>query len=215
MDVRSRDPAAQAGGHTGREFARVAKNASVVAAALGGIIGSVSATLGLLFLIRPNLAPSTGNRAEITQIALEPRVTLHDYLLHFSVAKTWPRVQRALPKDHAQVWVENVARRSNTLGTVIHFGLQVDGLHGIHIGQRWSLFDGDTGIRLGESEALDPLPLDFSPEKNGADTGSWEVWVDTSQFAARNFFVRLELYEEGDDTRITFKDTPSFTRPSG
>jgi hypothetical protein len=189
-----------------------AKKVTALTAALAGVIGLATGALSLFFLMRPNLAPSTTNRAAITEIAVEPRVTLQDYLSHFSVQMTLLRIQNALPKANQPMLMKGMSPRFKTVGTVIHFGIEMDGLHGRRIGERWSVFDADTGTRAGDSEQLDPLPLDFDPEKK-ADSGTWEIWVDTSNSNAHRIFVRIELYDEQGGSGITFKDTPVFPRP--
>jgi hypothetical protein len=196
------------------ELAKVGKRVSVVAVAVGGIIGATSALLTSLFLVRPNLAQSTGNKAAITDVAVEREVTLEQYFAHFSVKSSLQRLKAAYP-DRPQILLDRNGPRLHTLGTVIDFGIEVSGLRGVPVGGRWSVFDADSGKRLGESEDLDPLPLSFKIEKKDSDTGSWESWIDTSSFSSRTFFVRLELFAEKDDTRITFKDTAVFPKPTG
>src|SRR5438132_7892522 len=91
-----------------REVVAFAKKVTVVAAAVGGLIGGISTALGLFFIVRPNLAPSTTNRAEITQIAVEPNVTLQAYLSHFFVKMALPRIQNALPKENRPLMIQHM-----------------------------------------------------------------------------------------------------------
>lgn len=191
------------------ELFRVGKSISVVTVAIGGIVGAMSAILTAVFLIRPNLSPSSGNRATITDVVVEPDVTLQEYFSHFSVKSALQRLETKYP-ERTQTLLTNDRPLLNTVGTVVHFDFEVFGLRGILIGGRWSLFDGDTGRRLGESEDLDPLPLSFKFEKKDSDVGSWESWINTSSFRTQHFFVRLELFDERDDTRIMFKDSQAF-----
>jgi hypothetical protein len=187
-------------------------NVRIVAVALGGIVGVLTSLLTSFFVIRPNLAQSTDNRVSITEMATEPAVTLEQYFSHPSVRSVLNRLKAEYP-ERTRLLMERDQPRSQTPGTVIDFGIEVAGLRGVPLGGRWSLFDADTGRRLGESENLDPLPLSFSIEKKDSDTGSWEAWVDTSSFSAEHFFVRIELFDERQDARLTFKDSPIFTKP--
>ncbi|MCW3035603.1 MAG: hypothetical protein JWM17_915 [Actinobacteria bacterium] len=185
----------------------------IVAAALSGIVGALSAIVTTTFLIKPNLAPSTSNSASITDVVLEPSVTLQEYFSHLTIKSSLQRLQDSFPA-RTRVLLEKDRSRLNTVGTVVHFGIQVVGLRGVSIGGRWSLFDGNSGRRLGESEALDPLPLSFRIEKRDSDTGSWEAWIDTSSFSPQRFFVRVELFDERFNTRIVFKDSAIFGGPA-
>ena len=72
------------------------------------------------------------------------------------------------------------------------FQFEVRGYGGTTLQTRWTLFDGDTGERLGESEQLDPLPLTFVAQKKEADIGTWEVWVRT--FDQGTMRYRLALF---------------------
>lgn len=162
------------------------------------ILGVVAAGVSAFFLLRPNLEESTVNLVRIGRIEVEPDVAEASYF------KQRPVVL------YLGETLEHQPRR---LGTVIHFTYEVEGLRNQLLPLRWSLFDARSGRRIGDSEHLDPLPIGgVEARKKGLDSGSWEVWVDTSKCRARRYFIRIEIY--GKTTRLAFKDSPSFTPPT-
>ncbi|HEU4868457.1 MAG TPA: hypothetical protein VFV09_12110 [Actinomycetota bacterium] len=169
-----------------------------------GVIGVVTGLLGALFIVRPNLAPSTGNLVEIAQVAVEPNVTLDQYLNH-------PTVERVVGERDLKEFRRAKREFLDRVGGVVHFDFRVNGVRNIDLAQRWSVFDADSGKRLGESEDLDPLPLTFTAEKKDDDLGSWEFWVDTTTASAARVFVRIELFDRITGSRLVFKDTEVFS----
>jgi hypothetical protein len=167
---------------------------------------TVGTVLSTLFLIRPNLVPTTENRVSINSLAIEPDVTLGQYMAHPTVVRGTPRTELANVVDYNP-------DRLNRVGTVVHLQFEVGGYGGKQLSVRWTLFDATTGRRLGESEDLDPLPLQFEAAKRDVDIGSWETWIDTAGHAGRQLFVRFEIYDDGPGSRLTFKDTEKFPAP--
>ena|SRR5437588_5967328 len=198
--------------HISQGLAKLWRQVSIMAVALGGIIGALSAAITTLFLLKPNLAPSTVNSADITNVTIEPTVTLEQYFSDLPVRSELERLKATYP-ERTKILMNRDRPRLSVAGTVVDFGLQVRGLRGMPIAERWSLFDADSGKRLGESQDLDPLPLSFTIEEKDWDTGSWESWIDTSAFSNQHFFVRLELFDTRYENRIVFKDTSIFTAP--
>jgi hypothetical protein len=181
------------------------------AAAMGSIIGVASALLTTFLLIRPNLAPSTTNVAQITKVAVEPGVTLGQYFDHPPVKAAVGRLRAAYP-DRTKRLLAIDGPRLGTVGAVVHYQVELRGLKGVPVATRWSLFDADSGRRLADSEGIDPLPLRLTIEKKDVDTGVWETWVDTSGGRA-TAFVRLELYDERTGNGMTFQDSEKFPVP--
>ena len=200
------------GGGERPQRANLLKSATVWAPVGTSLLGAMGGLVAAFFLIWPNLAPSTENHAEIKKIAVEPAVTLQQYFDHPSVRQSLERLRLAYP-ERTQRLLDHERQRLGVIGTVLHFEVQLEGLRTVPIASRWSLFEGDKGIRLAESESLDPLPLTFRIEKKEADTGTWEVWIDTSRVEGSRFFVRLELYDERTGARVTFQDSEKFERP--
>jgi hypothetical protein len=165
---------------------KVIKTVGASAAAIGSVIGGLSAALTSYFLIRPNLVPSTENHAEIRTVAVEPGVTLQQYFQHPAVRHSLDRLKATYP-DNTRRLLEGERPRMHVEGFAVHFEVKLKGLRDVDIAPRWSLFDGDSGRRLSESELLDPLPLTFRIEKKDADSGAWEIWDDTSGVTARTF----------------------------
>ena len=180
------------------------KTAVAIATGAGAVVALLRTVMTTLFLVKPNLSPSTENTVEISDVVTEPEVTLDQYLRH-------PAVARILsdPQEVAKLRQLNQGRLLSP-GTVVHFQFRVAGYRSKRMATRWSLFDAESRRRLLESEGIDPLPLTFSAEKRDTDIGSWEAWVDTSGNEGRNLFLRIELYDNEVGTRVTYKDSEPF-----
>lgn len=176
-------------------------------AALVGVMGSMVTTF---FLLKPDLAPSKRNHAEIKKVRIEPEVTLEEYLSHPSIRSAVELLETSFPEATRRV-LQQAAPRLGTVGTVVHYEFEAEGLRGGALAGRWILFDADTRRRLADSADLDPLPLAFDIDKSEMDLGSWESWVDTSSTPGWAFVVRIELYSEENGSRITFQDSEPFT----
>jgi hypothetical protein len=194
---------------TARELAalkRVSKRAVAAATGIGVVVGLVSALLTTLFVILPNLRPSTTNLVAISNVVVEPNVTCDQYLHH-------PSTERALRAQGMSL--DDIRRRLQPVlparGAAVDFQFEVRGYGGTTLQTRWTLFDGDTGERLGESEELDPLPLSLGVQKKEADIGTGEIWVRTFDQGRKSYFVRIEMYDVAAGTRLTFKDSDKFS----
>ena len=185
---------------------RATKRSVAAASGIGVIVGLASAILTTLFVILPNLKPSTANLVAISNVVVEPNVTFDQYLQHPSTVIAL----RARGMD-----IDDIRRRSQALqgdgGVAVDFQFEVRGYGGTTLQTRWTLFDGDTGERLGESEQLDPLPLTFVAQKKEADIGTWEVWVRTFDQGRKSCFVRIEMYDVTAGTRLTYQDSNKFS----
>lgn len=174
-----------------------------VLSAFAPLMGVVTGAVGTFFVLRPNLAPSTSNEANITNVAIEPGVTLAEYARH-------PTVGRVLGVRTGEFLELNKAN-IDTVGTVVHFDFKVVGYNSREVATRWTLFDTESGERIGESDHLEPLPFKVkSFEKKDTDIGSWETWVHSKAAAGRLVFVRLELFDAAIGLRLVFRDTSSF-----
>ena len=172
--------------------------------ALGPLLGVVTGAVGTFYLLRPNLAPSTANEAHITNVAVEPGVTLEQYARH-------PTVARVLGARYGEFLRANAAH-VDTTGAVVHFDFKVVGYNRRQVKTRWTLFDAETGRRIGESEQLEPLAFEIEEfEKKDTDIGSWESWVHSDAAWGRPVFARLELFDGVVGLRLVFRDTPTFT----
>ena len=183
---------------TAREIAtlkRATKRGVAAASGIGVIVGLASAILATLFVVLPNLKPSTTNLVAISNVVVEPNVTFDQYLQH-------PATVVALRARGMDVGGDG--------GVAVDFQFEVRGYGGTTLQTRWTLFDADTGERLGESEQLDPLPLTFVAQKNEADIGTWEAWVRTSDRRRTSYFVRIEMYDTAAGTRLTYQDSKKF-----
>ena len=173
--------------------------------ALASAAGALTGAVGALVVLRPNLAASTANEAKITNVAIEPRTTLDEYVRHPTVARVLGDPGPFLDLNRSAI---------ETVGVVVHFDFEVVGYNRRSVGFRWTLFDAQSGDRLGESEDLDPLPLAIRKfEKKEADIGSWESWVYAEGAPGRFVFVRLELFDRVVGLRLVFHDTSPFRLP--
>jgi hypothetical protein len=147
---------------------------------------------------------------KISNIVVEPGVTLGEYLRHPDVRDSFSRstLEPALARPDLL----------RVVGTGIDFQFEARGYTGNSLRTRWTLFDAGTNRRLGESEDLDPVSIpDIEVDKKESDTGTWEIWVNTSKFSASSYFARIEVYRSsgGRMDRVTFADSPKFPPPSG
>lgn len=185
---------------------RATKRSVAAASGIGVIVGLASAILTTLFVILPNVKPSTTNLVAISNVAVEPHVTFGEYLQHPSTA---------IALRARGMGIDDIRRRSQALlgdgGVAVDFQFEVRGYGGASLQTRWTLFDGDTGDRLGESEQLDPLPLTFVARKNEADIGTWEIWVRTFDQQRKSCFIRIEMYDVTAGTRLTYQDSSKFS----
>lgn len=185
---------------------RATKRSVAAASGIGVIVGLASAILTTLFIILPNLKPSTTNLVAISDVVVEPNVTFGQYLQHPSTA---------IALRARSISIDDIRRRGQAIlgdgGVAVDFQFEVRGYGGATLRTRWTLFDGDTGDRLGESEQLDPLPLTFVARKNEADIGTWEVWVRTFDQQRKSCFIRIEMYDVTAGTRLTYQDSSKFS----
>lgn len=177
--------------------------------AIAAAVGLVTSTVTAVFLLKPNLEPTTTNKVQISAIAVEPSVTLGDYVRH-------PTVDRFLQQnsDAQREFTRLYSQKLDAVGTVVHFAFELTGYAGKAVSSRWTAFDAGTGRRVGESENRDPLETAIATTKRDADVGSWETWVnvDTPDPGA-SLIVRIELYEPNSGARLVFRDTPPFPAP--
>lgn len=185
---------------------RATKRSVAAASGIGVIVGLASAILTTLLIILPNLKPSTTNLVAISDVVVEPNVTFGQYLQHPSTA---------IALRARGISIDDIRRRGQAIlgdgGVAVDFQFEVRGYGGATLRTRWTLFDGDTGDRLGESEQLDPLPLTFVARKNEADIGTWEVWVRTFDQQRKSCFIRIEMYDVTAGTRLTYQDSSKFS----
>jgi hypothetical protein len=208
-EARTGSPETPAEPWTARELAtlkRFSKRAVAGATGIGVIVGLASALLTMLFVVLPNLKPSTTNLVAITNVVVEPNVTFGQYLQHPSTAMALGAQGMSL---------DDIRGRSKgglaDRGAGVDFQFEVRGYGGALLQARWTLFDGSTGERLAESEQMDPLPLKFVAQKKEADIGTWEFWVRAFDQGRKSYFVRIEMYDLTAGTRLTFKDSEKFS----
>jgi len=108
--------------------------------------GAGAAIVTAVFLLVPNLAPSTSNQATVNNVAVEPRVPLGEYLQDLPVA---------LSLEHNPVVRTQVSTATaktpdilSRLGTVVDFGYQVVGYRHHQLSVRWTVFDAQSRERL-------------------------------------------------------------------
>jgi hypothetical protein len=174
---------------------------------LGAAAALVVGVSGAYFVVRPNLKPSTENVVAVTNVAVEPDVTLLGYARH-------PAVSGALDRAGGlSAFVAANCEELGRVGTVVHLDYEVKGYAEHSITVRWSVIDARTGLRLAESEGNDPLPLTFRASKRDTDSGSWELWVPAPS-GHPSLKARIELYDTAAKARLAFKDSPAFPPPS-
>jgi hypothetical protein len=198
---------------TARELAtlkRASKRTVAAATGIGVIVGLVSALLTTLFVVVPNLKPSTTNLVAITNVVVEPNVTFAQYLQHPSTALGL-RARGMSVDDIRRRGQAVLGDRATEAGASVDFQFEVRGYGGATLQTRWTLFDGVTGERLAESEQIDLLTFAFFAQKKEADIGTWEVWVRTFDQGRKSYFVRIEMYDVAAGTRLTFKDSDKFS----
>ena len=197
------DPAKTAVGH-GRllRVSRVAITVVTTAAT------TVAAILTTLYLVVPNLSPSTTNQADIKDIYVEQSVPLRQYLTDDDIV---------LSLQH------NVATRNKltrfeagnpgaltAVGSVVDFQYSVIGYRGHPLTVRWTVLDAQDGHRLAESKDYDLLPLQFTAQKRDGDLGSWEIWVNGDIAHGRAVVLMIALYDDSVGTRLSYLVTDRF-----
>ena len=195
--------------HVAELVKAISRRTHAASTAIGAVVALLSALIGFVFLVRPNLEPTTTNAVAISNIVVEPEVTLGEYLRH-------PAVRGSISRSSLAPWL---ARPDllRAVGTGIDFQFETKGYAGRALATRWTLFDAGTHRRLGESEDLGPVASPrIETQKREIDNGTWEIWVDTSRFSAASYFARIEVYQamDGKQFRVTYADSPVFPAPS-
>ena len=161
-------------------------------AQIGGVAVAVSAIVGLLFLLVPELKPEPPQKldATLSNLVVERGVTLESYLKRQSI-------------DSTQYTHEEL----QTVGVVISFNVKIEGFKGRSCLLKWSLYEDKTQARVPEGWLVDKEFREFTPEAEVDQAGS-DIWVQVPNREGP-FFARLELYDD-KGVRITFTDSPIF-----
>jgi hypothetical protein len=158
------------------------------------VVGLATATLGLVFLLLPDLRPGgTPARSAKVEATLASPVSQREYLVRIRRPET----------DVSPAQLERV-------GAIVDVDAAVEGRRGQRVMLRWILIDAATDRHAGSDEAL-AVELE-----SGSETFSWPVWVPVPR--AGRFQVLVELYPQAaedrtDVARIAHAYTDEFTWP--
>jgi hypothetical protein len=171
------------------------------------IVTLVSGLVSVIFLGLPNVPTSTKQRVSITGVSIENGVSLDTYLKGHYIATLVKNERITLREDRPA---------GDTRGAVVRFGIVSEGVRKKRLPIRWSLIDRHTHTIAAESEAVDPVaqPIASSAARKDLDIGTWEIWVNTSPFKGKRLFLRIEIYDDNNYDRLTFKETKSFVAKS-
>ena len=156
---------------------------------MGGYIASaITAILGFIFLVSPDLKPEPDRPpptmgAELSDLSLEYGVNHAEYLRRKGLT--------AITSDF------------NTTGVIIHFTAKISGFKGGKCQVWGAVYDSQAVSKLFDL----PEGRNFIPDAD-EDRASSELWVP-SPVRKGSFFVRLELYDP-KGTRLTYKDSGVF-----
>jgi hypothetical protein len=187
-----------------------------------GITGITGATLALY----PNLGPSTQNSFAVKDVQVERNVSLAQYI-------DQPYVANVLRRDNAENWRFPPPNdpRARTLGIVVDFNFQEQGLRRQDVGLRWVVFNARTSERVAESgSATDEWCaylvhphaspcLAFKGELKDLDINSFGFWLAPQALAKTDkrvkcLFVRIEAYTPVKG-RLSYADSPVFSGKPG
>ena len=192
-------------------FLRLSSGVKAIAAALTAILGAV-------FLVLPNLAPPTIDSYEFKNYAIEQGVTLGAYEQHYPVKSLLHEGAWSLPSVRDPGFGDR--------GTVVLFDTDVKGRANDEIALRWSLFNAKTKERLANSFEIDPLCTHKrdrkagdecvvrTPHRKDSDVAGFELWVNTAPWYpnVKCFYIRLQAISHGG--RLTSSDSPVFASES-
>lgn len=150
------------------------------------VVTSVTAILGLIFLLQPDWKPQPLQElsGKLTDLAVERHVTLHEYRGRF----------RASGDDGAG--------DGRQVGHIVHFTAEIKGFKGKTCQMQWVVYDATSKARLGDTYSGG---INLSPEAL-SDRVSWAAWIPAG---LGTVFVRLELYDQ-KNIRLTWADTEVF-----
>jgi hypothetical protein len=158
-----------------------------------GVVGLATATLGLVFLVWPNVKPqqSPAALASPLELRLENPVTFRQYLL-----------LEGLPADGAS------SSQLEKLGALVRVEAKPTGFRGRRLPLRWLLIE-ENGGPVAQEKALD-----LEPE---ADVSLYHrIWVEPP--APGRYFLRVQVFPPGADTSPSMRplddeDTDVFPWP--
>jgi hypothetical protein len=203
-----------------------------VPTAFVAVAGGISAVTAAVFALSPNLAPSTQRSFTITNVRVEPHVSLEQY-------RQLNEVANVLAASSGWSFPAPSSKDADQQGFVVDFSFEAQGLRDKSVGFRWLLFDASTGKLAWQSNRYTdvwceyetthtPSPcLVYGGSFKDRDDGSFGLWVGNApravggrhaQSAVVDKFgspmkcvvARVEAYDESGGNRLAYGDTPAF-----
>jgi hypothetical protein len=142
---------------------------------ISGAATAISAVLGVVFILWPQLKPEPPppvKSAQLAKLTVDRKVTFGQYLDRFD-----------LPKDAFSA--NQLARQ----GVFLQFRIETTGFKGKELPLKWELFDAKSGNQVGESKST------FVEPGANTDSLSWHAWVPLPGRKGP-FFVLVQLLNE-------------------
>jgi hypothetical protein len=174
-----------------RRFGRTA----TVLAALGAIVTTAAAGIGLLFVLAPGLQPCLGSaNATFGDAPVVPRVAFRDHL-----------IRRGVPYADA-------ARQPNSIGAEVRFTFRTEGYRGEELPVTWSPFYVGTDGVLGGVVRGQDRAVAMTVEPNRCRDGSgYDLFVPIPN-RTRRYRIMLELFRDRSlQDRLDLVETKVFT----
>jgi hypothetical protein len=175
----------------GPRHRRLVTQANVVATA---VLALATGAVALLFQLAPWLKPDPRDRvgADVSIFALEPRVTLGDW------------VKRAFPLDEQAELARQNPNRSAP-GEMLYVRTTVDGHKHRDVSLRYAIYHADDHARV-DPESIDappPEPFDLS---SPSERSVQALWVPDLSLEPDALFIRVELWD--DEGMLAVADSP-------
>jgi hypothetical protein len=142
---------------------------------IGGAATAISAVLGVVFVLWPQLKPEPPppeKSAQLAKLTVDRKVTFGQYLDRFD-----------LPKDAFSA--KQLARQ----GAFLQFRIETKGFKDKELPLKWELFDAKSGDQVGESKST------FVEPGANTDSLSWHAWVPLPRRKGP-FFVLVQLLND-------------------
>lgn len=176
---------------TTKDPAQPQRSASSVLTHVATVVGVLSGVVGLVFLLRPDLAPEPPARERSATLALldvQPQLTRRQYLQRVDLSPAGSGLTPAQLDER---------------GAFVEYRYNLVGYKGKRLPVKHELFDAATADEVSEAEEFSIEPL------AAEDTGEWHAFVPVPRRG--RFFVRLQLSEPNGIVPLDRRRTQTFS----
>jgi hypothetical protein len=125
--------------------------------AIAGAVAFISAVVGLVFLLAPNLRPTGDAPTQLAKLSE----------LHVDHDATFATYLARIDQSPAGYTARQLGRR----GALLDFRVRIEGFKGRTLLLKWELFDDATGKQQDESKAIRIRPT------NATNEATWQFWI--------------------------------------